>query len=75
MASPMNFSMVPPWRSSSRLVWAEQRRHVLRVHLLGARREADQVVEEDGDDLALLSHRRPSLSAAAWLADRGRGPA
>ena len=33
----------------------QQRAHVLRVHPLGARREADEVGEEDGDDLALLA--------------------
>jgi hypothetical protein len=33
----------------------QERAHVLRIHPLSARREADQVCEEDGDDLALLA--------------------
>ena len=36
------------------VVRAEDRPHVLRVELLGLRREADEVAEEHGDDLALL---------------------
>jgi hypothetical protein len=35
----------------------QQRANVLGVHPLGARREADEVGEEDGDDLALLAPR------------------
>ena len=37
------------------VVGREQRPHVLGVELLGARGEADEVGEEDGDDLALLA--------------------
>ena len=58
-ASPMNFSTVPPKRSSSvaqpGVVGREQRAHVLGVELLGPRGEADEVGEEDGDDLPLLA--------------------
>ncbi len=35
------------------VIRAEDRLHVLRVHRLRARREADEVAEEDRDDLAL----------------------
>ena len=35
------------------VIRAEERLHVLRVHSLRARREADEVAEEDRDDLAL----------------------
>ena len=62
-ASPMNFSTVPPKRSSSARTRAwygrEQRAHVLRVEPLGVRGGADEVAEEHGHDLALLAgHRR-----------------
>ena len=70
-ASPMNFSTVPPKRSSSsrRRAWygRSSAAHVLRIQLLGARREADEVGEEDRDDLALLAH--------GWLLGRERCPA
>ena len=60
-ASPMNFSTVPPKRSSSARSRAwygrEDRAHVLGVEPLGAAGEADEVGEEDRDDLALLAHR------------------
>ena len=63
-ASPMNFSTVPPCRSSSvaqpGVVRSEHRADVLGVELLRAAREADQVGEEDGDDLALLARRAAS---------------
>ena len=56
-ASPMNFSTVPPRCSSSvaqpLVVRAQDRLDVLRVERLGARREADEVGEEDRHDLAL----------------------
>ncbi len=39
------------------VVRAEQRAHLLGVHLLSARGEADEVGEEDGDDLAFLEPR------------------
>ena len=49
-ASPMNFSTVPPKRSSSartpRVVAGEQRADVLGVEPFGPRRQADQVGEE-----------------------------
>ena len=67
-ASPMNFSTVPPKRSrlapKASVVRAQDRVDLLRVELLRARGEADEVGEEDGDDLAL----------PAWylrVADRG----
>ena len=41
-----------------RVVAAELGRDVLGVELLGPRREADQVGEQDGDDLALSPSRR-----------------
>ena len=60
-ASPMNFSTVPPNRSSSErtrgVVGLEHAPHVLGVHTLCARGEADEVAEEAGDDLALLALR------------------
>ena len=40
-----------------RMVGPEQRAHLLGIHALGARGEADEVGEEDGDDLALLEPR------------------
>ena len=45
------------------VVGTEQRPHLLRIHLLGARREADEIGEEDGDDLR--SSSRVSSSAAS----------
>ena len=39
------------------VVRAEQRAHLLGIHLLGARREADEIGEEHGHDLALLEPR------------------
>jgi len=54
------------------VVRAEQADDVFGIHLLGARGEADQVGEEDGDDLALLARcchglslggQRPAASA------------
>ena len=54
----MNFSTVPPQplelRAQPQVVRLEHGAHVLGVELLGPRREADEVGEEDGDDLALL---------------------
>jgi len=40
------------------VVRREDRAHVLRVELLGARREADEVDEDDADDPPLLAVRR-----------------
>jgi hypothetical protein len=37
------------------VVGTEQSGHVFRVHLLCALSEADEVAEEDGDDLPLLT--------------------
>ena len=75
-ASPMNFSTVPPKRSSSvaqaRVVRREQRAHVLGVELLGAGREADEVGEEHRDDLALLARAAPAASSAAPQALQNR---
>ena len=74
-ASPMNFSTVPPCRSSSLRTrsWygREDGPHLLRVELLGSRGEADEVAEEDGDDLALLrrSAGRRSEGRSALLAE------
>ena len=51
------------------VVRAQERVDVLGVELLGARREADQVGEEDGDDLALpagLGHG-PSLGRSGYV--------
>ena len=47
-------------RAHSLVVRAEDRPHVLRVELLGLRSEADEVAEEHGDDLALLT-REPRV--------------
>ena len=58
----MNFSTVPPKRSISRfrrgVVRAQRGTDVFGVGLVGARREADEVDEEHGDDLAFLAGRR-----------------
>jgi heme-degrading monooxygenase HmoA len=52
------------------VIWREQRLDVLRVEPLRLRREADQVDEDDGDDLSLgargppgLGKRQPALGA------------
>ena len=54
----MNFSTVPPKRSSSPRTCAwygrEDRAHVFGIELLGARGEPDEVDEEHRDDLPLL---------------------
>ena len=42
-------------RADALVVRAEQRLHVLGIHRLGARREADEVAEDDRDDLALAA--------------------
>jgi hypothetical protein len=57
-ASPMNFSTLPPNRSSSDrrcVVRREERAHVFRIHLLRLRGKADQVAEEHRHDLALFA--------------------
>ena len=46
-------------------VRGKQRSYVLRVHALRARREADEVGEEDGDDLPLLATRRGRVERRA----------
>ena len=60
-ASPMNFSTVPPWPRARRgrargtgRGWPD----VLGIELLGPRGEADEVAEDDRDDLALPRTRR-----------------
>jgi hypothetical protein len=58
-ASPTNFSTVPPRLDllpEAGMVGTYPSAHVLRVLLLGGCGEADQVTEEDGDDLPLLEH-------------------
>ena len=54
----MNFSTTPPkaldLRAHPREVGRQDRADVLRVEALGAGREADEIREEDGDDLPLL---------------------
>ena len=61
-ASPTNFSTVPPWRSRIDAqileVAAHPRAQRLRIGRLAERRRADEVAEEDGDDLALLARER-----------------
>ena len=52
-----------------RVVRPEQRAHLLGIHALRARGEADEVGEEDGDDLALLE---PRLLVDARAARRRR---
>ena len=73
-ASPMNFSTVPPWRSSSAanalVVRPQECLDVLRVHRLRARREPDEVAEDDRDDLALAPLRAHPVAASA----RSRSP-
>ncbi len=57
------------------MVGREQRAHVLGIELLGLRREADEVGEEDGDDLALLPRgrgRAPERRAALVAEPRAR---
>ena len=49
----------------ARVVGLEEPPHVLGVHRLGARREADEVAEEAGDDLALLAGRASATSGVA----------
>ena len=71
-ASPTNFSTVPPYRSISRetrVVRAERGPDVLGVGPVGAGREADEVDEEHGDDLALLAGRRCLERRAAGEAE------
>ncbi len=62
-ASPMNFSTVPPRRSSSAadavVVGREERLDVLGIHRLRPRGEADEVAEDDRDDLALAPRCDP----------------
>ena len=56
--------------AQARVVGRQRRAHVLGVEPLGAAREADEVGEEDGDDLPLLprglgGERRPAAAAEA----------
>ncbi len=51
------------------MVGAQRGADVLRVGAVGARREADEVDEEHGDDLALLAARRLFESGAAVEAE------
>ena len=44
-------------------VWAEDGAHLLGIELLGLRGEADEVAEEDGDDLALFARARVAGAA------------
>ena len=77
-ASPMNFSMVPPWRSTicgGRLeVPAEQLARLLRVARLRERGEPDQVVEENRHQSALGTrasrHRRRPVPPCRAVLDR-----
>ena len=76
-ASPMNFSTVPPQRelfAEALVIRPQHGRDVLRVERLGPRCEADEVGEEDRDDLALLARRRAHaiavISASAWRTSR-----
>jgi hypothetical protein len=57
------------------VVAGEDRAHVLRVELLGLRREADQVGEQHGDDFALLPRARwlDSDQRAARVAEARAG--
>ena len=79
-ASPMNFSTVPPRRSSSwrsRAWYGESvGSHVLGVERLGACGEADEVGEEHRDDLALLAaaRRRGVLERGAAVGAEARVP-
>ena len=72
----MNFSTVPPKRSSSLpqagVVRSENRADVLRIEALRAGGRADEVGEDDGDHLALLAlldlgERRGALRAEAGV--------
>ena len=58
------------------MVRPEQRAHLLGIHALGARGEADEVGEEDGDDLALLSRDASGcgVSGAAQNGQNGNSP-
>ena len=47
-------------RADTVVVWAENGAHLLGIELLGLCGEADEVAEEDGDDLALLACGRGS---------------
>ena len=79
-ASPMNFSTVPPYRSTIARHSVEVRRqelaHVLGVACLGERREPDEVGEEHADQAplgagAVVRGRLgavPVASAGRWLA-------
>ena len=54
-------------RAHLRVVGLEQAAHILRIHALGACREADEVAEEAGDDLALLARAAPALQRGRAL--------
>ena len=54
-------------RAHTAVVGGQQRADVLRVEPLGARGRADEVAEDDADDLALLARGRAASSAVAAL--------
>ena len=72
-ASPMNFSTVPPYRSSSVRTRSWYGRRIAAtssgIHRLGPRREADEVAKDNSDDLALTgessAHHAIFLGAAS----------
>jgi hypothetical protein len=70
--APAAFELPP----EARVVGGEERLHVLGIELLRAGREADEVREQDGDDLALLQAGLFPLgkrrSAGAAEAESGR---
>jgi hypothetical protein len=47
------------------VVWTQQRLDVLRVEMLGARREPDEVYEEDADEAAFFSPRSVAVRQRA----------
>ena len=53
----------------ARVVRAERRADVLRIGPIGARREPDEIDEEDGDDLALLLRGRGAERRRAGAAE------
>ena len=59
-------------RAQALVVRAEQRLDVLGIELLGARREADEVAEDDGDDftLAALARHQAVFSSRSRASQR-----
>ena len=78
-ASPMNFSTVAAapleLRAKARVQGLEEAPHVLGVHLLGARREADHVGEQHRHHLALLPGGGASPASGAAQELQKRAPA